>query len=334
MARSRRSGFTLVELLVVIGIIALLISILLPSLSKARNQANLVKCGSNLRELGNALRLYATANRDACPIGFLAGGVGTSGTGTSLTVTGTFDAATGGAQPQFSYIAYWRNSNGDKPTVLGVLATTRLLLSGKAFFCPSETNELWMWDKPLANAWAFDTQGNVVATPGYTGHSRVGYCTRPAAVFAAIGTTNDPLGRAAAPLLLENLYTGLATTKYPQVYPTFRGLKNKAICADLLLSPFQLRNRHAGSFNVLYGSGAVLRLEESVLSKNAKLAGARPGVAGKSWAGISTDTAHQKTLVGDPYVVSSSDMDIFLAKTPPANAADKTVWQVLDDQSK
>ena len=67
MSRFRRAAFTLVELLVVIGIIALLISVLLPALAKSRESANQVKCLSNMRQIALAIIQYANDNKGTMP---------------------------------------------------------------------------------------------------------------------------------------------------------------------------------------------------------------------------------------------------------------------------
>ena len=64
---SRDRAFTLVELLVVIGIIAVLVGILLPALSKARRAAQTASCLANLRTIGHGYFMYAGANKDFLP---------------------------------------------------------------------------------------------------------------------------------------------------------------------------------------------------------------------------------------------------------------------------
>ena len=66
-AYHRHAGFTLVELLVVIGLIAVLVALLLPALSRARESANRTACASNLRQLGTAFMMYAGDNRYRFP---------------------------------------------------------------------------------------------------------------------------------------------------------------------------------------------------------------------------------------------------------------------------
>lgn len=88
--RSRRAGFTLVELLVVIGIIAVLMGILLPALNKARQQAWRIKCLSNARQLGTAVHLYANENRSFLPASNWDGGT-TNGTWVNARVGWLYD---------------------------------------------------------------------------------------------------------------------------------------------------------------------------------------------------------------------------------------------------
>jgi len=76
MGHERKRGFTLVELLVVIGIIAILISILLPTLGRAREAANTIKCASNLRSVGQGLLQYVSQNKMTFPASYVYEGMG------------------------------------------------------------------------------------------------------------------------------------------------------------------------------------------------------------------------------------------------------------------
>jgi prepilin-type N-terminal cleavage/methylation domain-containing protein/prepilin-type processing-associated H-X9-DG protein len=83
--RLRQRAFTLVELLVVVGIIALLIGILLPVLSKARESANRTKCAANLRSIGQAAHVFASQHNGYFPRAFI--------TGTGNPMPSDFDAS-------------------------------------------------------------------------------------------------------------------------------------------------------------------------------------------------------------------------------------------------
>lgn len=79
-SRSTRFGFTLTELLIVIGIIAVLIAILLPAINRAREAAKRTVCAANLRSLGQAFRAYVEQNGEP-PRAFFSDGFGATGTG-------------------------------------------------------------------------------------------------------------------------------------------------------------------------------------------------------------------------------------------------------------
>jgi prepilin-type N-terminal cleavage/methylation domain-containing protein len=99
----RKHGFTLVELLVVIGIIVILISLLLPALSKVRVQALKVQDVSNIKQMALAVLDYAANNKGAYPVGTRADNTGDSLTWTSPAVADYLMQYCHG--PQFTYLS-------------------------------------------------------------------------------------------------------------------------------------------------------------------------------------------------------------------------------------
>lgn len=228
-----RQAFTLVELLVVIGIIAVLISILLPALNRARDTANLTKCRANLNQMGTALRMYANDNRDHFP---------------NPEACGDSDVC------EFAY-AFRRGIEEPDPANPSVVETLGLpnllyrlkyLPSIQIWVCPSAAGRSATLSELNSYCWNISKTNS-----GFTSKQR-----GRAPVVGGAPSTKDWW------YIQDNVFYAVKTTNQPSTSPTSAG----AISLNNWYMPHQYRlkrvvttdnQKRQGSTNVLFQDGSV-----------------------------------------------------------------------------
>jgi prepilin-type N-terminal cleavage/methylation domain-containing protein/prepilin-type processing-associated H-X9-DG protein len=242
-ARDRTRGFTLVELLVVIGIIALLISILLPALNKAREAASRTHCLSNLRSMMQAASIYALNSKDDLSIGC-----------SSDQYRGSYNIWNGTVYQSYGLTVHFMAS---KQTG-GDLGRDDFI---RAMFCPSDRSRTFQFDTDQ-NLWRPGVKGIQV---------RSGYQFRPmdweyksicwTSTAPAVG---EPFGTAVYKDFAKNV-------QVPRKVPRLAKMKGLAVFSDQISSHERLLRCHIKGVNVAYADGSAKWVPKDLILDELKL---------------------------------------------------------------
>jgi prepilin-type N-terminal cleavage/methylation domain-containing protein/prepilin-type processing-associated H-X9-DG protein len=226
-------GFTLVELLVVIGIIALLVGMLMPTLQKSRREALQVMCLSNLRQIGMAYLNYAEANRGKVPVGYL----GSNGSPPG--------------RKQESYHLYYNEGSATlpyRPVFMGVVWAAGFIPKAELLFCPAEADTGWTYNGennafPLTLPYTGSTYANRI---------KCGYSVLPVVGFKE----NAAFDYQYLPMNASDKFITLNAGEWPR----FHQFKRLALAADSMTSGGRPLTRHPKSANVLMGDCSAKRV--------------------------------------------------------------------------
>jgi len=226
--RTSHAGFTLVELLVVIGIIALLVSMLLPALQKAREAGNRAACLSNLRQIGLMIHMYANENKDQISLGVRSNVY------------------------QENYVIRY-TSAGQYLSFGPYYMAGYLKKQPKIMHCPSSQGDAFHdFDVPQ-NPWKPDANGDL------TNFTRAGYGARPMAwdgrPILWRTTTPQPI----VDPMVDGSYDAGPTANPKDAwnpYPKLTKFKQRALVTDLFPTPHRVLWRHKKGINVLYADGS------------------------------------------------------------------------------
>ena len=256
---ARKKAFTLVELLVVIGIIAILIAILLPTLSKARESANRIKCASQLRQIGQFAAMYAGQYNNFIPLGYVS--YETYAPGNSV----------------LWYMSKSLMTNG--PVGLGYLFSSNIIKSDREFnrqiwYCPSMPSEWYLTYKGKNNPW-FDvpiSNDQALAWPSSEASLKMGYSSRPTLTSQMNDeqTLRWTASGGTASYFAPPVYFNTSTTMTKSKLRSANVFKGKAIVSDLMEDPKLINGIHKNGLNVLYASYAVKWIPYDMLRQQYK----------------------------------------------------------------